>query len=186
MSYINNVVDFYNKGVVLLNEEYKKNGQGAVRDAVGKLYETLCYNILQEIDPSLKVLKNDYLTLYSKSGNNKLDNIQVDWHVYKKDKLILIIECKTYLDVCYLKRAIDDFETIRKIKKNVPAIVFAGQDAVGKDTWNYYNEEYEFETFFLNMTKKRSSSKPIFKTCDPLDETEIKRFVKYVSKIISK
>lgn len=180
-----NINKFYTDGVALLHEEYLSNGQGAVRDAVGKLYENLCYKIVNEVDPSLKILKNDYLSLYSKSRKFKLDNIQVDWHVYKDNKLVLIIECKTYLDVCYLKRAIDDFETIRKIKPDVPAIIFAGQDAVGKDTWGYYREEYEFDTFFVNQSKKRSSSKPIFKTQDPLDLTELERFAAHVRKIVS-
>jgi hypothetical protein len=178
-------IKYYNKHVAVLNEIYLKEGQGAVRSSVGELYEGLCFQILNKIDPSLKILKNDYLTLRSKCQKYKLDNIQVDWHVYKDNKLILIIECKTYLDVCYLKRAIDDFETIRKIKKNVPAIVFAGQNAVGKNAWGFYKEEYDFESFFVNTTKNRNSSKPIYKTCDPLDVEEIGRFENYVRKIIS-
>ena len=182
---VKNIIGFYNNEVSTLNEEYESKGQGAVRDLTGKLYENLCNKILKEIDPKLSIRKNDYLTLPSKSGKYKLNNIQVDWHVYKDDELILIIECKTYLDVCYLKRAIDDFETIRKIKRNVPAVIFAGQNAIGKNAWGYYKEEYEFETFFISTTKKRSSKKPLYKTKDPLDIIEIKRFAEYVSKIIS-
>ena len=187
MSCDNLAIKYYNKHVAVLNETYLKEGQGSLRSSVGELYEGLCFEILNKIDPSLKILKNDYLTLHSKSGKNKLDRIQVDWHVYKGNKLILIIECKTWLDVCYLKRAIDDFETIRKIEihKNVPAIVFAGQDAVSPDAWGYYREEYDFEPFFVNKTKKRNSNKPIYKTCDPLDVEEIGRFENYVRKIIS-
>ena len=149
------MVDFYNEGVSLLYNQYKKEGQGSVRGAVGRLYENLCYNIIKEVDPSLTILKNDYLTLHSKSGQFKLDKIQVDWHVYRGSELLLIVECKTYLDLCYLKRAIDDFETIRKIKGNVPAIVFSGQDGVSDDAWGFYRDEYEFEPFFVNVTKKQ-------------------------------
>ena len=179
------MVDFYNEGVSLLYNQYKKEGQGSVRGAVGRLYENLCYNIIKEVDPSLTILKNDYLTLHSKSGQFKLDKIQVDWHVYRGSELLLIVECKTYLDLCYLKRAIDDFETIRKIKGNVPAIVFSGQDGVSDDAWGFYRDEYEFEPFFVNVTKKRDCKKPIFKTRDPLDVKEVERFAENVRKIVN-
>ena len=47
-----------------------------------------------------------------------------------------------------------------------------------------YDECYDFETFFCNVTKKRNSNNPIYKTCDPLDEKELRRFCDYVKKII--
>lgn len=186
MTSVTTATSLYNKQVSLLKNTYDKKGQGAVRNSVGKLYEDLCYHILNKIDPSLKIVKNDYLTVYSKSKKYKIKNIQVDWHVYKDNELVLIIECKTYLDVCYLKRAIDDFETIRKVKKDIPSIIFAGQNAVGKNAWGYYSEEYNFDTFFVNTTKKRNSKKPIYKTCDPIDANEIRRFEKHVKNIIQR
>jgi hypothetical protein len=178
--------EFYQEEVSKLLQNHKKNGQGNTRDVIGNLYETLAKKIILSIDPKLEVRKNDFLTIYSKSNQYKIDNVQVDWHVYKNNELLFIVECKTYLDVCYLKRALEDFSSIRKIKGNVPSIIFTGQMAVGKDALGFYNEEYEFETFVVNQTKKRNSQKPIYKTCDPLDNKELERFVQYVNTIISK
>ena len=38
-----------------------------------------------------------------------VSNLQVDWHVYSNNSMKKAIESKTYLDACYLKRAILDF-----------------------------------------------------------------------------
>lgn len=178
---VNEIVDYYNLEVKMISKNYKKLGQGAVRDLMGKLYQRVCEMIIKSVDPSLEIKSNDYLTLHSKSKKYKLDNIQVDWHVYRKDTLVLIIECKTYLDVCYLKRAIEDFETIRKVQRNVPAVIFSGQNAVGQNAWDFYNDEYRFDCFFIN-TEKRRSKNPVYKSCDPLDTEEIRRFAEYVRK----
>lgn len=177
------IIEFYNAEIRSISKKYHKLGQGATRDLMGKLYQNLCLKIIQSIDPSLEVRQNDYLTLKSKSKKFFLNNIQVDWHVYRDNNLLMIIECKTYLDACYLKRAIDDFETIRKIKKSVPAVVFSGQNAVGKNAWGFYNDEYKFDSFFVN-TQKRRSGNPVYKSCDPLDEKELRRFIEYVCKNI--
>jgi len=182
---INLISEYYQQKVSKSFASHEQNGQGSTRDFMGNLYETLAKKVILSVDPTLEVRKNDYLTIYSKSGKYKIDNVQVDWHVYKNNELVFIVECKTYLDVCYLKRAIEDFETIKKCKKNVPSIIFTGQIAVGQNAWGFYNEEYEFETFIVNKTKKRNANKPIYKTCDPLDIQELRKFAEYVNKIIS-
>ena len=52
------------------------------------------------------------------------------------------------------------------------------------NTYGYYNEEYDFETFYINLTKSRSSENPLYKTRDPLDKVELERFVDHVRSII--
>ena len=178
------VISFYDEKVKGLNSLFENRGQGAVRSATGKLFETLAEIIITEIDPSLKCKHNDYLTKHSKSGKYKLEKLQVDLHVYRDDELLFILESKTYLDACYLKRAVEDFREIRDIVGEVPAIIFSGQNAVGYNTYGYYNEEYDFETFYINLTKSRSSEKPLYKTRDPLDKVELEIFVDHVRSII--
>jgi hypothetical protein len=181
---LNIINEFYDYEVSKLLKDYEKNGQGSTRGTIGNLYETLAKKIILSIDPTLDVRKNDFLTIYSKSGKYKIDNVQVDWHVYKNNKLMFIVECKTYLDICYLKRTVEDFETIRKSKGDIPSIIFTGQKAIGKNAWGFYNEEYEFQTFVVNQTKQRNPNKPVYKTCDRLDVEELKKFAEYISKII--
>jgi len=181
---MNEIIEWYNNEVSTLASLRESDGQGAVRDGIGKIYETLAQKLINDVDPTLECKHNDYLTKYSKSGKYKVDNVQVDLHVYRGEELLFILESKTYLDACFLKRAVEDFREIRGIVGDVPAILFAGQDAVSENTFGFYDEECEFETFFVNTTKKRSSARPIFKTRDPLDEEVLINFKNHVAKLV--
>ena len=183
-STMQSIIDFYNKEVGSLYSLMESAGQGAVRNAIGQIYQDVAEKLILFVDPNLKCKHNDFLTKYSPSGKYKVDNLQVDLHVYRDEELLFILESKTYLDVCYLKRAVEDFNEIRNIVGNVPAILWSGQNALSDNAFGYYNECYDFETFYCNVTKKRNSSRPIYKTCDPLDVDVLERFKKYVTSII--
>lgn len=178
------VVDFYNKEVSSLSSLMESDGQGAVRNAIGQLYQDVAEKLILSVDPNLMCKHNDFLTKYSPSGKYKVENLQVDLHVYRDEELLFILESKTYLDVCYLKRAVEDFNEIREVVGNVPAIIWSGQNALSEDSFGYYDECYDFETFYCNVTKKRNSSRPIYKTCDPLDVNVLEKFKDYVASII--
>jgi len=178
------IINYYNTEVKKLGSLYKKKGQGAVRGKIGQLFQDVAEKLILSVDPNLICKHNDFLTKYSPSQKYKVDNLQVDLHVYRDEKLLFILESKTYLDVCYLKRAVEDFNEIKEVAGNVPAILWSGQNALADNSFGYYDECYDFETFFCNVTKKRNSNNPIYKTCDPLDEKELRRFCNYVKKII--
>ena len=178
------IIDFYNKNVSGLFDLWESNGQGAVRNAIGQIYQDVAEKLILSVDPNLICKHNDFLTKYSPSRKYKVDNLQVDLHVYRDEKLLFILESKTYLDVCYLKRAVEDFNEIKEVVGNVPAIIWSGQNALADNAFGYYDECYDFETFYCNVTKKRNSCRPIYKTCDPLDVTVLGDFKDYVASII--
>ena len=62
---------------------------GAIRGGSGKLFEEIPTRIIQEPFPNLVVKQNDYLTL--ETGGYTNDRIQVDLHVYEKDKIKFIV-----------------------------------------------------------------------------------------------
>ena len=178
------IINYYNTEIRPINSLRESAGQGAVRGAVGQLYQDIAEKLILDVDPSLTCKHNDYFTLHAPSGRYSIDKLQVDLHVYRDDVLLFILESKTYLDKCYLVRALEDFRDIRSIKGNIPAIVWAGQNAVNENTFGYYNEVNDFETFFCNVTKQRNANMPVFETCDPLDEQTIEEFKNYVRTII--
>ena len=86
--------------------------------------------------------------------------------------MVKAVESKAYLDACYLKRAIMDFielEQSPEVPDNVEYAIFAGQNACGSDAFAYYPAFFkkitgkEVKIFFVNPTRKRSSSRPIYK-----------------------
>lgn len=181
---INEIKEYYNTEVEKLAALKESDGEGAVRGATGRLYQDIAELLILSVDPSLKCKHNDFLIKYSKSGKYKVKNIQVDLHVYREDTMLFILESKTYLDSCYLKRSIADFREVREIVGDVPAILWSGQNAVSDETFGFWNEECDFETFYCNSTKKRVATLPTYKTCDPLDIVVLEKFVKYVRSII--
>ena len=104
------------------------------------------------------------------------------------------IESKTYLDACYLKRAVMDFielEQSPEVPENVEYAIFAGQNACGKDAFAYYPAFFkkitgkEVKIFFVNPTRKRSSSRPIynelFQDDFKLDSTVYNEFINWLN-----
>jgi len=75
------------------------------------------------------------------------------------------------LDACYLKRAVMDFielEQSPEVPDDVEYAIFAGQNACGADAFAYYPAFFkkitgkEVKIFFVNPSRKRSSSRPIY------------------------
>ena len=62
--------------------------------------------------------KNDYFRTKEINGKS-LRTLQVDWHVYRNGKLFKLVESKTYLDRCYLERAVTDFIKLKAASKTL-------------------------------------------------------------------
>ena len=85
--------------------------------------------------------------------------------------MVKAVESKTYLDACYLKRAVMDFIELDQspdVPEWVEYAIFAGQNAVGKDAFAYYPAFFnkitgkEVSIFFVNPYRKRSSARSIY------------------------
>ena len=180
------VIDHYTRSVAPLNEQYKNtlNAGGKMRGTVGKLYEDIAQGIVYSVDPTLEVKHNDYILIESRGGQY-YKKVQVDLHVYKDGELVCVIECKTYLDSSMLDRACSEFDKIRRVYPNIPAAVFTGQFDVKHETYDWFKDECEFETFVVNQTKQRDSNNPIYKTCDPLDTQSLHSFADWVRNCVN-
>ena len=180
------VIAHYEQSVAPLNEQYTNtlNAGGKMRGTVGKLYEDIAQGIVYSVDPTLVVKHNDYILIESKGGHH-YKKVQVDLHVYKDGELVCVIECKTYLDSSMLDRACSEFDKIRRVYPNVPAAVFTGQFDVKEETYAWFKDECEFQTFIVNQTKQRDSNNPIYKSCDPLDQRVMQDFADWVSNCVN-
>ena len=163
------IIESYNQDITELPKLHKEFGGGMARNGSGLVYENLIKRTCTALDLDAK--KNDYKRTEEVNGHC-LKNLQVDWHVYKDNRMTKLIESKTYLDACYLKRAILDFIELEQspdVPDDAEYAIFAGQNACGNAAFQYYQHYFEKFTgkkvniFFVNPTCKRSSSKPIYK-----------------------
>ena len=106
---------------------------------------------------------------------------QVDLHVYAGDRFIAVIECKTYLDLSFYKRALMDFLTFRKGGYKVKCYVFSLEDSLKDSSKGFYDDVFDHPCtdVFYAYPGKRASNKPLY---DPhyakrIDKLSISRLV---------
>ena len=163
------IIDQYNQEVDALPSQHEISG-GAARYGSGKVFENLtkrtCVGV--ELEPK----KNDYKKSKKTRSGKQLKKLQVDWHVYKDGLLKYLIECKTYLDACYLKRFIDDALDLHlspEVPDDVEFAILAGQNACSITSYEYNIEKFfdltgkEIQVFFVNPQRKRNSKRGIYK-----------------------
>jgi len=162
------IVECYESDVDQLPQTHTELGGGAARAASGLVYENLIERTCEEL--GMDARKNDYKRTEEVNGTC-LKNLQVDKHIYCNGVMVKAVESKCYLDACYLKRAVMDFielEQSPEVPSNVEYAIFAGQNACGKDAFAYYQEFFkkmtgkEVKIFFVNPSRKRSSSRSIY------------------------
>jgi len=191
MTDLNQIIKEYNSAVDNLPVLHKNKGGGRARYASGLVYENLTLRTCEML--GLDARKNDYKRSMVVNGKC-LKNLQVDKHIYKDDVLKKLVENKTYLDACYLKRCIQDFMELDQspdVPDDVEYGIFVGQNAVGKDAFAYYPGYFEKYTgkklnmFFVNPQYKRNSKRPIYKeefrSHFELDMIEYTRFIGWLN-----
>lgn len=204
---IDDVINNYNiEQSNLVNVGIHHTTEGEIRYAAGELVEKILQSIFNSINSFLpndkiisKVGSSDYLKkeIDYKGVRYLNDKIQVDRHVWYKNRRVAFIENKTYLDTCYYDRALADFKKIcqallqdNKNPLDCLFIVFAGQKAGKDNTFLTYEAEFWHETksimhsqygiepktiYFLKGI--RNSSRPLYRIKHLLDFDNIKEFV---------
>ena len=159
----------YEADVDALPSIHANGGGGKARNASGLVYENLIKRTIEAMGLTPK--KNDYKSTEEIDGVS-MSNLQVDWHIYKGEQLRLFVESKTYLDSCYLMRAVIDLIELNSspdTPDDCQFAIFAGQDACKAESMTYYSAFFkkhtgkELRIFFVNPQKRRSSSRSIFK-----------------------
>mgnify|MGYP001321293800 CR=1 FL=1 len=188
---INSIVERYTNRVNDLQRIHNISPRKGAA-ASGEVFEQLVDDVVRK-HPNLLSLKNDYLTV--ECDGFKMNNVQVDRHI--RDYVIggsgnirSVIECKTYLDACYCKRAVLDFIEIAEsseVDDTVDFVIVCGQLTIAKDTLAYYqafckkHTGRNFQLFVLNDEKKRNSKRPLYKEKFTLDSQELGRFNEYIA-----
>ena len=192
MKNLTEAIKEYNKDLYTIPYRYQNEGAGISRNLSGVLYENLILNICEIFN--LDARKDDYKTSEI-IGGYQLTNLQVDKHIYKNNTLVKMVESKTYLDVCYLKRAVDDMTDLcfsPEVNDKVEYAIFAGQKSLAEDSMNFHIEKFKRNTgktlkiFVFNKNKKRNPKKGIYmetyKDDFSIDMEVMMEFVKWLNK----
>ena len=138
MKSMKETVETYNNEVDNLVLCHKNDGGGKARSKSGLAFE----NFLESVCDvnGLVAKRNDYKKSEIIDGE-QLDKLQVDKHCYRDNVLVKMIESKTYLDACYLKRAVDDFIDLHN-SPDVPDNLDSNECNNIDDVMNKYQERF--------------------------------------------
>lgn len=184
------VTKFYDKQMKDYNKIWPIMTTGKLRDRSGKIMEDtveLLYNEIRKnytyISSKIKTGNQDFILCVNPGGKMKA---QVDKHCYVDEKLILLIEVKTYLEASYLKRAKTDVYDIKMAVENpIQAIIVAAEYAsIHKETLGYLMWDQKIDKIFYlidwNIHGRRSPSKPLYKIPKPLSREKLKILINYI------
>ena len=171
---------FYNDLLYKLEQASDLSG-GPLRQIMGDMVETFTdeiWNFLCEkyphVNAEIKRGPTDPIKIVDNDGNSITES--VDRHCYINGKLILAIECKTYLDKCFMQRADSDFH-LMKTSNNFEAIIVAFEDATAENSFNFFMNQGNIDNVYFLANSRRSSSRHISRNRDNIKKDLVNNFV---------
>ena len=189
---IDEAIENYNKSLLKGQAAFADPASGGERRYLaGDLFESLTTDLIACTN---RTIADDKYVRSQTINGLSLGNLQVDRHIAYKGVLESLCECKTYLDACYLKRAVFDFNQIC-LSPDAPHIkklgILTGQICVSPVTRVFTLDlarqltGINVEIFVVNTSKRRLGTKQLL---DPscasdfaLDISELQRFIDWVS-----
>lgn len=129
--------------------------EGIKRRENGEKYENLVKELIKDI---AKIVNID---IEIKDGQNKIYYegipIALDINVYKDKKLILCIECKTYLDVTMFKRTYFECGMLKKQYNNLYCGIVQFENSLTKTQTDFIKKDNIIDGIFTISGKNRRS-----------------------------
>lgn len=186
------VNDVYNYLDNRFNAEEKLTGEGAVRNFAGETVEKLATLVWDEVGKNYPELYSK-ITVGKKTPYKIIDaegnsiNESVDRHCFINGEFVLAIECKAYLDKCYLQRADSDFNLMKTQTSTTSGIVLSIENSIASMSEKFFLNRGNVDNIFYLATGKRNSAKEqkINKHRDRISRDLISAYVNYIDNIYS-
>lgn len=171
---------FYDNLIYKLENASSLSG-GPLRQVMGDMVETFTdeiWNSLCEkypyVNAEIRKGPNDPIKIVDKDGNSITES--VDRHCYINGKLVMAIECKTYLDKCFMQRADSDFH-LMKTSNDFEAIIVAFENAAATNSFNFFMNQKNIDNIFFLADSRRNSSKHISRNREHIKPELVNAFV---------
>lgn len=152
------------------------SNQGRTRGDRGHFLEKFVEELWQDIG-KIKNQKHQSdkqkHVIKSKKGT-VITSIGLDRNLKAEGDTKAMVECKSYLDACYLKRANQDAFMLRRQNYLQPMVVVALEQSCSDDSSVFWMEEGNLEHVFILVDGKRDSTKPLYKNFKPLNYDKFK------------
>lgn len=159
---------------------------GALRTAMGDIVENLVEKIWRDLCEKYPLIDayickgvSCPLIITDKEGNQITES--VDRHCYINGKLVAAIECKTYLDKCFMQRADSDFN-LMKSSNEFKAYVVSLEDAVATSSFNFFMNRKNIDNVFYLADSKRNSKKHISRNREAIKSEYVDSLIQELEK----
>lgn len=171
---------FYNDLIYKLEDVSSLSG-GPLRQVMGDMVETFTDEIWSSlcekypnVEAEIRRGPNDPIKIVDEDGNSITES--VDRHCYINGKLVIAIECKTYLDKCFMQRADSDFH-LMKTSNDFEAIIVAFEDAAAANAFNFFMNQKNIDNVFFLADSRRNSSRHISRNREHIKPELVNAFV---------
>jgi len=166
---LNECVLYYNQNIISDNIYYdipmsgwiiRNKNWNLAEDMIIHILETICFE-LWIINYDISWKKKDYIRVNSE---NWYINTSTDIHFKLNGLELLFIECKTYLDKCYLDRANSDLSHLKKSFNESYCFIISLEKATPDNVEYFFMDQWFIDGIYYLLDGIRSSKKPIWKS----------------------
>lgn len=154
---------------------------GALRQEMGDMVEKLTdeiWNSLCEkypyVNAEIRRGPDDPIQIVDDDGNSITES--VDRHCYINGKLVLAIECKTYLDKCFMQRADSDFH-LMKTSNDFEAIIVAFENAAAENAFDFFMNRKNINNVYFLADSRRNSNRHISRNREHVKSELVNNFI---------
>lgn len=151
-----------------------KGDGGAIRCERGKLVETIVRTMWENTGSDCHCTNQKYEV--QNRSNTETIKMHLDVSLFRDETLVGMVECKAYLDLCYLERAAINAMYL-KHTLSVPMCIVALENSVAATSEKFILDDGWIDGIFYMCEGKRSSSKPMYRApyFKPIDESMYRR-----------
>lgn len=155
-------------------------GSGAaVEDMIDLIWNALASKY-PEVNSRIAVGRLTPVAVIDEDGEEITES--VDRHCFIDGKMVAAIECKTYLDKCYMQRANDDFKLMKTQIPDLQGVIVSLEDSIAANSFDFImNKGNINKNFFLAVGKRNSAVEcRIYNTGYRIQDDRILALVNYL------
>jgi len=153
---------------------------GVTRYKRGALVEGIIQMVWESLGGTVKKVK------FPCVRGDKTCKMGLDAVLYKDEVIKAHVECKSYLDLCYLERAEWNSREMFENSITEPKIILALENSIAETSKDYVLEGNYIDEIFFLCQGKRSSTRPLYKkeSFKDIDTEYFSIFYKYLQNLI--
>jgi len=160
-----------------------KGDGGKIRGKRGKIVETIVSSLWCSKGDDATSSHGKY-RVSNRAGTHEIE-MHLDCSLFRGDTLVGMVECKAYLDLCYLERADWNASHLKRANIACPMAVVALEQALADESASFVLGDGNIDSIFYLCDGRRSAARPMYKAqwFKPISEDRFSSLNSWMDKI---